>query len=251
MGTNHVGHPGFIQAWTDKRLREERKLLEELPHLPDLQCASLLLLFCVSPRANHALRTIPLSNNVRAERRMQMQRRLGRSHPPVCTQPNALPRQHTGQPLPVILSCLPQSADRCLGALEQKNTGGLSSCRGAKRFASAKMAQLLHVAHRLRRRPPTTPYADTGPGTDRTVGGIMRRGHALFTIAIACCCRPCNRLPGFRRQNCTPTPHIKIASTSEERQRPASTTTTTTTPTKATTTSTTKGESYTKTLLEV
>ena len=51
--------PDFVQALTDKRLCEERRLLEELPHLPDLQCAWLLLLFCASPRANHALRTLP------------------------------------------------------------------------------------------------------------------------------------------------------------------------------------------------
>ena len=165
----------------------------------------------MSPRANHALRTVPLSHNARAERRRQMQRRLGRSHPSVCIQPNALPRQHPGQPLPVIRSCVPQSADRCLGALEQENTGGLSSCRGAKRFASAEMAQLLHVAHRLRRRPPTTPYADAGLG-DRVLLPAMQPASCVSTT--------------------TPTPHIKIASTSEERQRPASTTTTTA-PTKA------------------
>ena len=37
----------------------ERELLNQLPRLPDLQCAWLLLAMCASPRANHALRTVP------------------------------------------------------------------------------------------------------------------------------------------------------------------------------------------------
>ena len=41
-----VGHPEFVRAWIGDRLQEERKLLAELPQLPDLQCAWLLLLFC-------------------------------------------------------------------------------------------------------------------------------------------------------------------------------------------------------------
>ena len=58
-----VGHADFVQAWADARLQEERRLLDELPRLPDLQCAWLLLLFCASPRANHALRTLPPSES--------------------------------------------------------------------------------------------------------------------------------------------------------------------------------------------
>ena len=41
------------------RLEEERCLLQELPELPDMQGAWLLLLYCASPRAQHALRTVP------------------------------------------------------------------------------------------------------------------------------------------------------------------------------------------------
>ena len=40
-------------------MREEQLLLDQLPKLPDLQCARLLLAQCASPRANHALRTVP------------------------------------------------------------------------------------------------------------------------------------------------------------------------------------------------
>ena len=56
-----VGHPAFVQAWAEDRLRAEQELLDQLPKLPDLQRAWLLLLLCASPRANHAIRTMPPS----------------------------------------------------------------------------------------------------------------------------------------------------------------------------------------------
>ena len=56
-----LGHPAFVQAWAEERLRAEQELVDQLPKLPDLQCAWLLLLFCASPRANHAIRTMPPS----------------------------------------------------------------------------------------------------------------------------------------------------------------------------------------------
>ena len=56
-----IGEEAFVRSWGDDRLAEEAVLLEQLPLLPDLQCAWLLLLFCASPRANHALRTVPPS----------------------------------------------------------------------------------------------------------------------------------------------------------------------------------------------
>ncbi|OLP87883.1 hypothetical protein AK812_SmicGene30839 [Symbiodinium microadriaticum] len=52
-----IGHSDIVAA---KRMQEERKLLQQLPEPPDLQCSWLLLLFmCASPRANHALCTLP------------------------------------------------------------------------------------------------------------------------------------------------------------------------------------------------
>ena len=41
------------------RLEEERRLLQELPELPDMQGPWLLQLYCASPRAQHVLRTVP------------------------------------------------------------------------------------------------------------------------------------------------------------------------------------------------
>ena len=58
-----IGHPEFVRAWAAERMQEERKLLEQLPELPDLQCSWLLLSMCASTRANHALRTLPPSES--------------------------------------------------------------------------------------------------------------------------------------------------------------------------------------------
>ena len=48
-----------MHAKGEKRLKEERKLLDALPQLPDLQCAWLLLYFSAVPKANHLLRAVP------------------------------------------------------------------------------------------------------------------------------------------------------------------------------------------------
>ncbi|CAL1156747.1 unnamed protein product [Cladocopium goreaui] len=56
-----IGHPAFIACHLQARLAAEAELLEELPRLPDLQAAWLLLLFCAAPRAQHILRTVPPS----------------------------------------------------------------------------------------------------------------------------------------------------------------------------------------------
>ena len=45
------------------RLDLEEAPLRQLPQMPDLQCAWLLLCYCAARRANHALRTIPPSFN--------------------------------------------------------------------------------------------------------------------------------------------------------------------------------------------
>eukprot|EP00439_Symbiodinium_sp_Y106_P020020 s5424_g2.t1 len=61
-----LGHPAYVRDWGQRRIREEQLLLDHLPHMPDLQCALLLLLLmlCASTRANHALRNVP-PNEVR------------------------------------------------------------------------------------------------------------------------------------------------------------------------------------------
>ena len=54
-----IGTAEYTQAWGTDRLEMEETLLRQLPQMPDLQCAWLLLCYCAAPRANHALRTIP------------------------------------------------------------------------------------------------------------------------------------------------------------------------------------------------
>ena len=54
-----IGHAEYVRAWAEARMQEEQELLDQLPQLPDLQCAWLLLAMCAAPRANHALRTVP------------------------------------------------------------------------------------------------------------------------------------------------------------------------------------------------
>ena len=54
-----VGTAAFTRAHANARMQEERRLLDLLPRLPDLQTAWLLLRMCAVPRANHLLRTLP------------------------------------------------------------------------------------------------------------------------------------------------------------------------------------------------
>ena len=54
-----LGAEAYVAAQAEVRISEERRLLQWLPKLPDLQCSWLLLLLCAVPRANHWLRTVP------------------------------------------------------------------------------------------------------------------------------------------------------------------------------------------------
>ena len=56
-----LGTPDPLAAHAAKRLGEERKLLEHLPWLGDVQSAWAILLYCAVPRANHFLRGVPPS----------------------------------------------------------------------------------------------------------------------------------------------------------------------------------------------
>ena len=60
MGSQNLPHQTLVER-LEERLEEEGRLLEELPQLPDLQCAWALLLHTAVPRANHLLRMLPPS----------------------------------------------------------------------------------------------------------------------------------------------------------------------------------------------
>ena len=53
-----VGHPDFVRSHLQKTAGEHQTLLEMIPLLPDVQSAWMLLLHCVSARANYHLRVI-------------------------------------------------------------------------------------------------------------------------------------------------------------------------------------------------
>ena len=56
-----IGYAEFMRCTLAAGLEEERRLLQELPELLDMQGAWLLLLYCASPRASACpLRTVPL-----------------------------------------------------------------------------------------------------------------------------------------------------------------------------------------------
>ena len=58
-----IGSEAFVQAFTERRLESEQRLLDAIPSIPDLQCAWQLLLQCAVPRCNHLLRTVPPSQS--------------------------------------------------------------------------------------------------------------------------------------------------------------------------------------------
>ena len=56
-----LGNTKFVSSIMEERVREEQRLWEAIPFVPDLQCAWQILLQSASPRANHSLRTMPPS----------------------------------------------------------------------------------------------------------------------------------------------------------------------------------------------
>ena len=54
-----VGSREFIASHAQTRMAEEQRLLDMLGHVPDAQCAWILLRYCASPRANHLMRMVP------------------------------------------------------------------------------------------------------------------------------------------------------------------------------------------------
>ena len=64
MGTP-VGSDAFVQAASEDRLEEERRLWEAIPLVLDVQCGWQILLQCAGPRCHHFLRTVPPSQSAR------------------------------------------------------------------------------------------------------------------------------------------------------------------------------------------
>ena len=66
-GVKVLGTPEDSRAFVDevinKRLREEHKLWDAIPWVPDLQAAWQILIQCSGPRCHHILRTLPPSQS--------------------------------------------------------------------------------------------------------------------------------------------------------------------------------------------
>ena len=54
-----IGSDEFIKGWVRKNLVGQQVLLDRIPAMQDLQSAWLVLLLCVSARANYVLRNLP------------------------------------------------------------------------------------------------------------------------------------------------------------------------------------------------
>ena len=135
-------------------MSEERRFLQHLPLLPDLQCSWLLLSMCAAPRAIHALRTLPPSasggyaqaHDAAIWETLQVcMGGFGDQHSPQAWAVATLPAAHGGlglqsaertapaaywaawaDALPVIDARAPDFARRCLAALEDR--GGEADC---------------------------------------------------------------------------------------------------------------------------
>ena len=197
-----IGHVEFARTWAETRVQEERILLEHLPQLPDLQCAWLLLALCATPRANHALRTVP-QPEVPPYAQLHdaaVGRTPGRHLAAGTTDAQAiaqLPAALGGLgllSLPVPRQRLPAFAETCARLLE--GGGGAPSLR-----RTAKALSLFQVEG-WERAPhggtaPTVP-ARPGCGTQawaigHVTGSHTRREFATIMFASACFCQPCPR----------------------------------------------------------
>ena len=213
-----VGHPAFVQGWAEERLRTEQLLLDQLPKLPDLQCAWLLLLLCASPRANHAIRTMPPSAYARGHDdaiwatlqtmlggvgdREAVQARLLAALPGALCGLGLQSAQLTApaaywaawaDALPALHTRVPRSAASYVQLLEAE-LGEATHCLAE----AANARRLLLDAPRGVRslKAPAPPSQRTpAPETGRTVGNTMLRGPSPNTLANVWSCRPCRPVP--------------------------------------------------------
>ena len=58
-----VGNNSFVKERIDKRLADEKLLWDQIPSVPDTQCAFQILAQSAGPRCNHLLRTLPPSQS--------------------------------------------------------------------------------------------------------------------------------------------------------------------------------------------
>ena len=194
-----VGHPDFVQTWATQRLEEEELLLRQLPKLPDLQCSWLLLLLCASPRANHALRTVPPQEilayarahdqavwqtlkqclggaaepeALHARDLATLQACLGglglQSHKP-CSVLGGSSKCFAGHPRPSARVC--RALSGCAGARRRRGPRSARRCRGPRAPTNRRLGSLPRLARDLARPRQST----LAPATGHMAGSFMRR----------------------------------------------------------------------------
>ena len=135
-----IGHQEFIRSCASNRLEEERRLLAQLPQLPDLQCARLLLLFCAAPRAQHLLRTVPpatIAEYARAhddEVWRTLQDMLGGQNADAEPAESLSPAAYWAawaDALPVLQQRCPEAVERCLQELQAGSQAAAPSLQAA------------------------------------------------------------------------------------------------------------------------
>ncbi|OLP83702.1 hypothetical protein AK812_SmicGene35526 [Symbiodinium microadriaticum] len=216
-----IGHQDFVQAWAARRLKEEERLLSQLPKLPDLQCSWLLLLLCASPRANHALRTVPpLEIQAYARAHDQaiwhtLKQCLGgaaEAEAPHAKTLATLPAHLGGlgiqsaeraspaaywaglaDALPVIQARLPAFAERYQAALESGG-GDVPSLRAAADSRELLQAEgqgwrPAQAGEQSSKEPARSHQSTPAPATGRMDGSFTRRAPATNTFATSYYCR--------------------------------------------------------------
>ena len=213
-----IGHQDFVQAWAARRLEEEERLLSQLPKLPDLQCSWLLLLLCASPRANHALRTVPpleIQAYARAHDQAMwhtLKQCLGgaaEAEAPHAKTLATLPAHLGGlgiqsaeraspaaywaglaDALPVIQARLPAFAARYHAALESGG-GDVPSLRAtadSRELLQAECWEACPSWRAILQEARLVPPKHAGPGDWPHDGSFTRRAPATNTSATSCCC---------------------------------------------------------------
>ena len=90
-----INTPEYVRAWGAERLETEDELLRQLPKLPDLQCAWLLLSFSAAHRANRLF--LPTSSHHTLQHMMQLYGAPCRTrHAPLGGLPSSRPTWHCG-----------------------------------------------------------------------------------------------------------------------------------------------------------
>ena len=212
--------------------------------LPDLQCAWLLLLFYASPRANHAIRTMPPSASAAYARGHDdaiwttLQNMLGGTG-----DADAAPARHVAalpgalgglglqsaekaapaaywaswaDALPAIHARLPRCAVNYVQLLESEAGGGVhclaEAAHGAIAPPGACSSTALAPHHQWRQVPET----------GRMVGSSTHRGPLPYTLAIVCSfppCRPAHVLFSAPKRDRMPEPPYRATRQAASRHR--------------------------------